>query len=414
MAAATTEDQDARREAALAAYEAITRQPRRELQALTELAAQILEVPMATINLITSTHQHQVAAYGFDASICSREDSMCNAVLHDAYPVVVDDARLDPRFMDNPFVTGELGLVRFYATQQLVSPEGIPFGTLCVFDTEPRVIDEEQRQALATLGERVVDVLELDRRTRDLASTVRRMAQVQEELVRSNEQLAAFAGQVSHDLRNPLTAVGMALRLLRDEVVEGRGDAPPDDDQGGSHVDFLTDRAIRATDRMRELVDELLDFARLGGEIRPVEVPLDVLLADVVADLATALEGADVVVHHPLPTVIADRTQLRALVQNLVANAVKFTEPGQQPGVDVSARRTTAGWRIEVADRGVGVPADQRERVFEPLTRADDRFPGTGIGLATAKRVVEAHGGTIGLLPREGGGTVFWFELPDA
>jgi GAF domain-containing protein len=120
-------EEDARREAELSAYEAITRQPRRDLSALTALAATVTGVPMATINLITATEQHQVAAHGFDAAICSREDSMCAAVLHEAQPVVLEDARTDARFEENPFVTGELDQVRFYAAHPLVTPAA-PWG----------------------------------------------------------------------------------------------------------------------------------------------------------------------------------------------------------------------------------------------------------------------------------------------
>ena len=99
--------------------------PRRDLLALVEVAAEVARVPMATINLITDAQQHQVATVGFDAAVCRREDSMCNAVLHDGRPVVVPDASLDERFRDNPFVTGAIGDVRFYATHQLVTPNGI-------------------------------------------------------------------------------------------------------------------------------------------------------------------------------------------------------------------------------------------------------------------------------------------------
>lgn len=399
--------EDARREAELSAYEALTRQPRRELLALTELAAVVTRVPMATINLITATEQHQVAAHGFDASICSREDSMCAAILHETEPVVLVDARLDPRFERNPFVTGELGDVRFYAAHQLVTPEGVAIGTLCVFDTEPRVLDDHQLLSLQTLADRIVDVLELDRRTRQLTATLARMQRVQRELERSNEELAAFAGQVSHDLRNPLTAVGMALALLREELEE----AGPENDAVGQ-ASWLATRALSATNRMRELVDELLDYARIGGDLRRTEVALGEVVAEVLADLEGPLAHAEVSVG-ALPTLHADRTQLRALLQNLVANAAKFVPEGATPVVDVSATRLDGRWRVEVADRGIGVAEADAERVFEPLTRVDTRVEGSGIGLATCKRVVNAHGGEIGLQPRDGGGTVVWFELPD-
>jgi signal transduction histidine kinase len=288
----------------------------------------------------------------------------------------------------------------------VITPDGVAIGTLCVFDLEPRTIDAHQRAALQTLADRIVDVLELDRRSRQLAATLERMHRVQRELERSNQQLAAFAGQVSHDLRNPLTAVGMALNLLREELDDLDGTQP------GGQATWLASRALSATNRMKELVDELLDYARVGGDLRRTDVALDQVVADVLADLSAPLAGARVEVGE-LPVVHADRTQVRALLQNLVANAAKFVHPGDQPAIEVSATRLDGGWRVEVADRGIGVAATERDRVFEPLARVDSAIEGSGIGLATCKRIVEAHGGAIGMEGREGGGTVVWFELPD-
>lgn len=159
---------DARRVAGIEAYDVLGKPPRSDLVAVLELAARVCGVPMATINVITGTEQHQIATVGFEASICSREDSMCARVLDDPeVPIVVPDAREDDRFRDNPFVTGDLAQVRFYAAHRLVTPEDVTIGTLCVFD-EPRDLDAEQRAALATLADRVSDILDLSLRERQL------------------------------------------------------------------------------------------------------------------------------------------------------------------------------------------------------------------------------------------------------
>ncbi|WP_193609352.1 sensor histidine kinase [Nocardioides lijunqiniae] len=393
MTTSTLEDQ--RRTAGIAAYDLLERPPRRDLVALVELAALVCDVPMATINLITDVHQHQVAAVGFDASVCRREDSMCAAVLDADTPIVVTDARLDPRFQDNPFVTGAIGDVRFYASHKLVTPAGIAIGTLCVFDTEPRALDTQQVGALATLADRVVDVLELSLTTKRLAET---LSQVED----SNQRLASFAGQVSHDLKSPLTSVTMSLELVHDHLTEG---ADPQEAR------WLVDRALQGSQRMALLIDDVLDFARVSGSLKLTSVDLGALLGDVRVDLESAL--ADVRLEaRSLPTVPGDQVQLRALLQNLVGNAAKFRVAGRPPVVRVGARPTAGGWRIEVTDNGPGVPAGDRERVFLPLARAASSVDGSGIGLATCRRIVEAHGGAIGLDEADGGGTVAWFELP--
>jgi len=390
---------DRARVAHIAQYQVLTNPPRRDLVALADVAAQVAGVPMATINLITDTEQHQVATVGFEPSICAREDSMCNAVFQHGEPVVVPDAREDPRFRDNPFVNGAIGQVRFYATYPLSTPQGFPIGTLCVFDEVPRALNDHQRQALASLAERVVDLLELELRSRELDVTVADLCRAQEELRRSNEALTAFAGQVSHDLSNPLAAVAMALELL--ELDQDRD----------PRASGLLSRAMNGVRRMRLLIEDLLAFARLGGELVRVQVDLARVVNDVRDDLAAALGGATVEVGE-LPVVVGDPVQLRAVVQNLVANAAKFTRPDEPAHIAISARRDGDCWRIEVGDRGTGIPVDQRHRVFEPLARVDTSVEGSGIGLATCRRVVEAHGGRIGLDESPSGGTCAWFELP--
>ena len=128
-------------------------------------------------------------------------------------------------------------------------------------------------------------------------------------------------------------------------------------------------------------------------------------------DLAEALSGASLEVGE-LPVVTGDPVQLRAVLQNLVANAAKFVPAGAGARVRVGASRGAGGWRVEVVDHGLGIAPEDRERVFEPFTRTHDDVPGSGIGLATVRRVVDAHGGTIGIGETPGGGTTVWFELP--
>jgi signal transduction histidine kinase len=166
---------------------------------------------------------------------------------------------------------------------------------------------------------------------------------------------------------------------------------------------------------MRLLIEDLLTFARLGAELVRVPVDLAELVEEVRDDLATALADATVEVDD-LPVVVGDPVQLRAVLQNLLANAAKFTRPGEPPRIAVTSRRTGRrehdGWRIEVSDAGTGIPVEQRHRVFEPLARVDASVEGSGIGLTTCRRIVEAHGGRIGLDESFLGGTCAWFELP--
>ena len=394
--------QDAARGQEIAKYAVLGAPPRRDLQALVALAAQVCDVPSAAINLITASEQVQVAAVGMDPTVCAREDSMCAAVLNESDPVIVPDASHDHRFAQNPFVNGVIGNVRFYAANHLVAPEGVAIGTLCVFDATPRRLDEAQRRALRTLADRVVDLLELGLRTRQLERSLTQLHATRDELRRSNEQLAHFAGQAAHDLRNPLTSVSMSLEMLEEQAA-----VVADDD-----ARWMVARARSGVARMDQMIAELLAYGQVGGTLRRGDVDLAAVMAEVRDDLAGELDDTDLVTDG-LPVVSGDRTQLRAVLQNLVANAVKFTRPVRPPRVTVTARPVGSGWRVEVADNGPGVPVAERERVLEPMVRGGTgKVDGIGLGLAICARVVRAHGGTLGVTDGPDGGACVWMELP--
>jgi len=208
------------------------------------------------------------------------------------------------------------------------------------------------------------------------------------------DELADFAGRVSHDLKNPLSAITMSLEMAREEA----SDLGLDDHALGS----LLERAARGAARLQGMIDDLHDYALAGtpSEVGPVD------LAVLVGELDAALPTTD-----ELP-VAGDADQLRLVLRHLVGNAATHTRPGRPTTVTVTASRASDTCRVEVTDDGRGVPEADRERVFEPMVRLDTTVLGTGLGLATCRRVVEAHGGRIGLGEAAGGGTVAWFELP--
>ncbi|MGK9146777.1 GAF domain-containing sensor histidine kinase [Plantibacter flavus] len=385
--------EDITRRAAIAEYQVVGRPPETDLESLVQLAATMCGVPTAVINIIDDRYQHQVAAVGFEPSTCSREDSMCAVVFQQPGQVMVPDASADDRFAANPFVTGEISNVRFYASSPLITPEGVPIGTLCIFDDRVRDLRPEHSRALDLLARQVVDVLELLRLTHDLGQ--------------SNEQLAQFAGQVSHDLRNPLMAVSGFLELATDSPE--MANAP--------HAAKALARAESAAERMADMITDLLEFARVGGaHPRRMPIRLDELVGSVVEDLDAVIAGtgATVLVDAPVE-VLGDETLLRALLQNLVANAAKFSATGGvEPRIEVRAARVSAGVRVSVDDNGPGVPVDQRDRVFNLMERGVARdVSGLGIGLSTCRRIVEAHGGLIGIEDAALGGASVWFTVPD-
>ncbi|MEV4348176.1 ATP-binding protein [Actinoplanes sp. NPDC049596] len=228
--------------------------------------------------------------------------------------------------------------------------------------------------------------------------------------------LTAFAGVVAHDLKAPLATVRAHAEFL-DEELDGRSAV----DAAEIRPDL---RKITAgVARMGTLIDDLLTYAaaREGG-IKPVDLDLHAL-AD---EIAIAHLDAASAARRPLPTiyvgdlppVAADPALVRQLLNNLIGNAVKYTAPGRTPRVDVTAHATEDGRRVvvQVADRGLGVPAGQHEAIFDGFHRAhlSSGIPGTGLGLAICHRIVERHGGVITAEDNRGGGTIITFSLPGA
>ena len=227
------------------------------------------------------------------------------------------------------------------------------------------------------------------------------------ELQRSNEELEQFAYVASHDLQEPLRKVASFTQMLQ------RRYAGRLDERADRYIEFAVDGALR----MQELINDLLEFSRVGRMTREHElIPAQVLVDSATTRLATLIDeaGAEVVVHGELPTVSGDRGLLSIVFQNLIGNGIKF-RGDDPPRVDIAAERDGRAWRFAVTDNGIGVDDEYAERIFVIFQRLHTReaYEGTGIGLAMCRKIIEYHGGRISLAPSEAGrGARFVFTLP--
>jgi len=223
-------------------------------------------------------------------------------------------------------------------------------------------------------------------------------------LERSNRDLGQFAHAASHDLSAPLRIVSGFAELLQRRA----GPRLEPEEQG-----FIT-TIVDATARMQQLIDDVLAWSTAGAAPLQLEdVDVGAVLDDVAALLAAELADVDGTLEHgAMPTVRADPRQLRQVLQNLVANALKF-RAADPPLIVVGVEETTDGCLIRVRDNGIGVDPTYAERIFGMFNRlhAADEYPGTGIGLAVCKTIVERHGGAIWHEPTPGGGSTFCFTL---
>jgi signal transduction histidine kinase len=241
----------------------------------------------------------------------------------------------------------------------------------------------------------------LQRQQRELLRKLRHNA---DELARSNEELEQFAYAASHDLAEPLRSISSFSQFLRAEY-GGRLD-----DQADEYLHHIREGAVR----MREQIDGLLEYSRVGRDRpAPEQVSSRAVVEDVVAGLRAATDESGASIEYgALPVVSADRRELARVFQNLLSNAIKFRN-GEPPQIRIAAEPSGAGWCFSVADNGVGVEREYAQRIFGLFKRLHDRerYAGTGIGLAIAKRIVERHGGRIWVEPRATGGSVFKFTV---
>ncbi|MEV0848283.1 ATP-binding protein [Streptomyces sp. NPDC049954] len=261
-------------------------------------------------------------------------------------------------------------------------------------------VEEMRRRIVSELSESRAREQLLAQRTADLDAQTA-------ELQRSNAELEQFAYVASHDLQEPLRKIASFCQLLEKRY----GDQL--DARGKQYIDFAVDGAKR----MQVLINDLLAFSRvgrLGGEL--VELPLEKTLERALSDLQVPIEESGAVIEREgeLPVVNGDRTTLTMLWQNLLGNAVKFRHPDRAPRITVSCVRDGDLWRFAVTDNGIGVPEEFGEKVFVIFQRLHSReeYGGTGIGLALCRKIVEHHGGDIGLDHSVEEGARVCFTLP--
>jgi len=415
MPSAPIPSTEAERLAALQAYDILDTLPEKAFDDLTRIAAHICQTPIVLVSLVDGERQWFKSRIGMEDTETSREVSFCaHAILDQHHVMTVPDATQDPRFADNPLVTGDFNL-RFYAGAPLVSSTGHAVGALCVIDHVSRQLSEAQRDALEVLGRQIVAQMELRRNLVVLRRQVeqevadRRRAEIERETaIAAAKARAEFLAVMSHELRTPMNGViGMTELMFATDL--------SDEQRDYLETIQLSGNALLA------VINDILDFSSIdAGRIRLDSKPLALrrcldeaiqVLANEAAGKGLGLrcEVAPMVPHW----IMGDAGRLRQILLNLIANAVKFTDVGE---VVVRVSAVPPQWlRIEVVDSGIGISAKGIARLFSAFSQVDAsstrRHGGTGLGLVISKRLVELMGGEISVSSVPGVGTTFTFTM---
>jgi len=250
---------------------------------------------------------------------------------------------------------------------------------------------------------------------RELAQTLEEKNAIVEEnskLIKAkNQELEQFAYITSHDLKEPLITISGLIALIREDYHDKF------DEDGRTTLDFISN----SSERMKSLIDALLEYSRLGKTNTHSTVDCNVIVSTIKSDLANVIERTQSTVNiKKLPKITGSEVELRLLFQNLINNGIKFVKPDTKPIIDIDCKKRTdkanskAYWEFSVKDNGIGIAKEHQDRIFAIFQRLHSReeYEGTGIGLAHCKRIVEAHNGTISLESELGKGTTFYISIP--
>ncbi|QQX76334.1 MULTISPECIES: sensor histidine kinase [Aequorivita] len=388
---------EAQRLDAVHSYHLLDTLPERDFDNITALTANICDVPISLVTLLDADRNFLKSHYGIPFNESPRDISFCgHAILEEKDIFIIEDARKDPRFKDNPLVT-DMNAV-FYAGVRLINTDGYPLGTLCIFDTKPRVLSKSQKNALIAMAYQVVNLFEARKRNRALLS-------VQKELRERNEELKNFAGVVSHDMKMPLANMIITSDMLRSKYGQHL------DQQGKEYLDYIKQSSFTLseyvtgllehyeTDKTASLKSEPFDSQDLLEEI--------IELLNINVDCEINLPEENIEMH-------ANKVALEQIMLNLIGNSLKYNDKDKIK-IDIECTEKDGSYHIKISDNGMGIAKDKLYNIFDLFvtTGTLDRNgkKGNGIGLSTVKKLVNRLNGEIEVSSTLGEGTTFMFTI---
>lgn len=396
MEAAPLPKNEDERLAELLSYDIIDTEAEKLFDDLTALASQICETPIALISLVDPNRQWFKSRVGLDAEETSREIAFCSHAILQEDVFEIPNATLDPRFHDNPLVTGSPD-IRFYAGAPLITPSGHAIGTLCAIDKKPRRLTDAQKMSLQTLSKSVVAHLELRRKNR--------------ELERTSQFKSDFLSYISHEIRTPLNAINTFSHLLEAEA--RKLNLPETFSTPLSHVS-------RSGERLLEIVNSVLDINQIeAGKMRvmPRAVNLNDFFTHLFSLTKIRAEESGVLLSTTIETTMPktlffDDTKFGQVALNILSNAIKFT--AKDKSVKAQVKYKKGSLIFTVVDQGIGMSEEDQKRLFTPYERMKNahKISGTGLGLNISKRLIELMDGSIKVSSKLNKGTRVSLSIP--
>ena len=386
------------------AYDILDTPAEEDFDDIVKLASSICGVPISLITLIDTRRQWYKASIGITGSETPREYAFCAHAIEQDDMMIVHDATQDVRFKNNPLVVNDPD-IRFYAGMPLRTPSGHNLGTLCVIDTVPRELNEQQKMALRILSNQVINNLEMRIKVKQLKETLRTVDEQKTRLAELNSHNVRLLSIIGHDVRNPLTALQSMLSLVAD------GDISVED------VMSLSGELALQVETSIDLLNNLVEWGirSRDGEIKLTDINLVPIVENTLMSISIpAAAKNNTLIFDPIldSTILADDDMVRFILRNLVQNANKFTQGGS---ITVGIHDKGDLVHVSVSDTGRGMKEADMDRLFDWNRRRSVQGTngeiGSGLGLLLCKEFITKMGGDLTVDSVEGEGSTFTMVL---
>lgn len=369
-----------------------------EYDNLTAIASAICDTSISLVSLIDDSRQWFKSHHGLDATETPKEYAFCGHAINDpGNMLIVSDSRKDERFFDNPLVQGDPHVI-FYAGVPLVSKAGLPLGTLCVIDKEPKTLTQNQIASLKALANQVMKLLELRKSNMLLEEKEKRLNQ-------KNKELERFAFIAAHDLKSPINNLESFSNLVNQVCGSNLAD---------NCVEMLS-HISKSSAKLRSLVDGLLEHSRNVELIAQSKtlVQVEELMMDLV-DIVNPDSIVDIRLVSNLSEIEINKTALLQILLNLTVNAIKYNDKDAIK-IEIGVDEDDLNYKVYVQDNGPGISSEHHQQMFEIFStlHQTDRYgnSGNGIGLATVKDLITRLGGAISVESTKNKGVKFSFTI---
>lgn len=381
---------------AVKSYGLLDTLPEEDFDNLTSMVADYCEAPVSLVTLLDEERNFLISHHGIPFNESPRDISFCGHAIVDQNEIfIVTDARKDVRFKDNPLVINKE--IVFYAGVPLIDLDGFALGTLCVFDTKPRTLSENQKTMLFTLAKQIINLFTLHKKNEQLKIS-------QKSLEVSNKRLKEFAGVVTHDLKSPLANITSLSRMLKEEYSKAF------DEQALEYLNYIEE----SSENLATYVEGMLKYYK-SEELKTIKNK-EVDIQDIFNELEAMLFVNDEEFIYPKQSIKVhiNKPAVEQILLNLIGNSLKYNN-NKTPLVEVTFNETKDNYIFKVIDNGIGIEPEKQKIIFELFKTATDKDKygkrGSGIGLATVKKIVTELGGNIKVSSKIGKGTTFTFTV---